>query len=70
VLQGKDKPIYAANKDLGDVCVVVNAERAVFTGNKWQGKLYRWHTGAVWGVWGDVGWGDGGAAEATRHRHL
>jgi ribosomal protein L13 len=45
ILQGKDKPIFAPNKDLGDICVVVNAEKAVFTGNKWEGKVYKWHTG-------------------------
>lgn len=45
ILQGKDKPIFAPNKDYGDVCVVINAEKAVFTGNKWEGKLYKWHTG-------------------------
>jgi large subunit ribosomal protein L13 len=45
LLQGKDKPVYAPHKDVGDICVVVNAEKAVFTGNKWEGKLYRWHTG-------------------------
>jgi large subunit ribosomal protein L13 len=45
ILQGKDKPVFAPNKDVGDICVVVNAEKAVFTGNKWEGKLYRWHTG-------------------------
>jgi ribosomal protein L13 len=45
ILQGKDKPVFAPNKDVGDICVVVNAEQAVFTGNKWEGKLYRWHTG-------------------------
>lgn len=45
LLQGKDKPIFAPNKDHGDVCIVVNAEKAVFTGNKWEGKVYKWHTG-------------------------
>lgn len=45
LLQGKDKPIFAPYRDHGDVCIVVNAERAVFTGNKWEGKLYKWHTG-------------------------
>lgn len=47
ILQGKDKPVYAPHKDCGDICVVVNAEKAVFTGNKWEGKLYRWHTGTA-----------------------
>lgn len=47
LLQGKDKPIFAPHKDQGDVCIVVNAEKAVFTGNKWEGKVYKWHTGEV-----------------------
>jgi ribosomal protein L13 len=47
LLQGKDKPIFAPYRDHGDVCIVVNAEKAVFTGNKWEGKLYKWHTGKV-----------------------
>lgn len=47
VLQGKDKPIFAPHRDHGDVCIVVNAEKAVFTGNKWEGKLYKWHTGGA-----------------------
>ncbi|KAF8072848.1 rplM [Scenedesmus sp. PABB004] len=50
LLQGKDKPTYAPHKDAGDVCVVVNAERAVFTGNKWEAKVYRWHTGYPGGL--------------------
>lgn len=50
ILQGKDKPVYAPHKDCGDICVVVNAEKAVFTGNKWEGKLYRWHTGYPGGL--------------------
>lgn len=48
MLQGKDKPIFAPHRDHGDVCIVVNAEKAVFTGNKWEGKLYKWHTGGGW----------------------
>eukprot|EP00775_Hariotina_reticulata_P010284 gene10284-10443_t len=50
ILQGKDKPIFAPNKDYGDICVVVNAEKAVFTGNKWEGKVYKWHTGYPGGL--------------------
>jgi large subunit ribosomal protein L13 len=46
VLQGKDKPTFLPSADGGDVCVVVNADKAVLTGRKWDGKLYRWHTGA------------------------
>eukprot|EP00879_Flechtneria_rotunda_P016929 GHRR01017723.1.p1 GENE.GHRR01017723.1~~GHRR01017723.1.p1 ORF type:complete len:256 (+),score=95.85 GHRR01017723.1:288-1055(+) len=50
ILQGKDKPVFAPNKDHGDICVVTNAEKAVFTGRKWEGKLYRWHTGYPGGL--------------------
>lgn len=45
VLQGKDKPTYLPSRDKGDVCVVTNASKIHFTGNKWEGKFYRWHTG-------------------------
>lgn len=45
ILQGKDKPLYAPNKDLGDVCIVVNASQIELTGKKWDQKVYRWHTG-------------------------
>lgn len=45
VLQGKDKPTYLPSRDAGDVCVVTNAAKIHFTGRKWDGKIYRWHTG-------------------------
>lgn len=45
ILQGKDKPLYSPEKDLGDVCIVVNASQIEFTGKKWDQKVYRWHTG-------------------------
>lgn len=44
ILQGKDKPSYSPTKDTGDVCIVINAAKIVFTGRKWEQKLYRWHT--------------------------
>ncbi|KAK9801927.1 hypothetical protein WJX73_005542 [Symbiochloris irregularis] len=50
ILQGKDKPIYSPEKDLGDVVVVVNGRNVQFTGKKWEQKLYRWHTGYVGGL--------------------
>jgi large subunit ribosomal protein L13 len=30
--------------DVGDHVIVVNASKAVFTGSKATGKVYRWHT--------------------------
>jgi len=31
--------------DMGDHVVVINTRHLVFTGNKWDKKLYRHHTG-------------------------
>ena len=50
VLKGKHKPTFMPNKDMGDTVVVVNAEKVHFTGDKWQKKLYRWHTGYPGGL--------------------
>jgi large subunit ribosomal protein L13 len=45
VLMGKHRPIYTPHVDTGDFVVVVNAEKVVFTGNKWKQKKYTWYTG-------------------------
>lgn len=50
VLQGKDKPVFANNRDDGDVVVVINARHVDFTGRKWDNKVYRWHTGYPGGL--------------------
>lgn len=47
VVQGKDKPTYAPNRDDGDMCVVINAKDLCVTGRKLTNKFYRWHTGQV-----------------------
>lgn len=44
-LRGKDKPYYTPHTDCGDYIVVINAEKVVLTGNKWDGKVYERHTG-------------------------
>jgi len=36
--------------DGGDYVVVTNAEKVIFTGDKWKQKLYRWHTGYPGGL--------------------
>lgn len=33
--------------DMGDHVVVINTKKVVFTGSKWNQKLYRHHTGYV-----------------------
>jgi large subunit ribosomal protein L13 len=49
-LRGKHKPTYTPHMDCGDNVVVVNAEKAVFTGNKLDNKKYYWHTGYPGGI--------------------
>ncbi|KAK9916633.1 hypothetical protein WJX75_005148 [Coccomyxa subellipsoidea] len=50
LLQGKDKPTYTPWKEEGDILIVTNAKHVVFTGQKWDQKLYRWHTGFPGGL--------------------
>ncbi|XP_052197553.1 uncharacterized protein LOC127804672 isoform X2 [Diospyros lotus] len=47
VIQGKDKPTYAPNRDDGDMCIVLNAKDISVTGRKMTDKIYHWHTGYV-----------------------
>ena len=50
LLRGKHKPDYTPNVDCGDFVIVLNAEKAVLTGNKLQQKYYRRHSGWVGGL--------------------
>ncbi|WMJ84418.1 50S ribosomal protein L13 [Oscillospiraceae bacterium LTW-04] len=50
ILRGKHKPIFTPNVDCGDHVVVINAAKAVLTGNKLQDKYYRHHSGWVGGL--------------------
>jgi len=45
LLRGKYKPSYTPHVDCGDNVVVINAEKIVLTGNKWDDKEYIHHTG-------------------------
>lgn len=45
VLRGKHKPMYTPHMDTGDHVIVVNAERARFTGSKEQQKPYFEYSG-------------------------
>ena len=49
-LRGKHKPIFTPHADTGDFVVVVNAEKVVFTGKKWDRKIYYRHTGYMGGL--------------------
>src|SRR5258708_34840014 len=45
ILMGKHRPTYTPHVDTGDFVVIVNADKVVFTGKKWQQKEYTWYTG-------------------------
>lgn len=49
-LKGKHKPIYTPHVDCGDNIIVINAEKVVFTGNKYDDKAYYRHTGYPGGL--------------------
>lgn len=45
VLRGKHKPSYTPHVDCGDFIIVVNADKARFTGNKMDDKAYVRYSG-------------------------
>lgn len=45
IIRGKRKPNYTPHADCGDNVIVINAEKAVFTGNKLTDKQYIRFTG-------------------------
>ena len=47
VLRGKHKVIFTPHVDCGDNVIIVNAAKAVLTGNKAEKKYYRYHTGYI-----------------------
>ena len=38
ILRGKHKPDYTPHADTGDFVIVVNSDKVVFTGRKWEQK--------------------------------
>ncbi len=50
LLRGKHKTDYTPNVDCGDFVIVVNAGKAVLTGNKLRDKYYRRHSGWIGGL--------------------
>jgi large subunit ribosomal protein L13 len=45
VLRGKTKPSYSPHVDCGDNVIIINAEKAKFTGNKTNDRVYTRYTG-------------------------
>ena len=50
ILRGKIKPDFTPNVDCGDFVIIINAEKAVLTGNKPEQKYYRRHSGWIGGL--------------------
>lgn len=50
LLQGKHRPDYAPNKDIGDFVVVKNFDKTKFTGKKFRNKMYYHHSGFLGGL--------------------
>lgn len=49
-LKGKHKPTYTPHVDMGDNVIVINADKVVFTGRKYEDKRYYRHTGFPGGI--------------------
>ena len=50
VLRGKNKPGFTPHVDCGDNVIVINAGKAILTGNKMEQKYYRTHSGWIGGL--------------------
>ena len=44
ILRGKNKPIYTPHVDTGDHVIIINAAKVRLTGNKYEDKIYKYHT--------------------------
>lgn len=49
VLRGKHKPIYTSHVDTGDFVIIINADKARFSGAKETQKIYTSYSGHVGG---------------------
>jgi len=45
LLRGKYKPSFTPHVDCGDNVIIINAEKVVLTGNKWNDRVYLRYTG-------------------------
>ncbi len=49
-LRGKHKPLFTPHVDCGDSVIVINADKVVLTGRKWDQKMYHRHSGFTGGL--------------------
>ena len=50
ILRGKHRPEFTPHVDCGEFVIIINAEKAVFTGKKLEQKYYRRHSGYIGGL--------------------
>ena len=50
LLRGKNEPEFTPHVDCGNFVIIVNADKAVLTGNKMEQKYYYHHSGYVGGM--------------------
>ena len=50
ILRGKHRPEFTPHVDCGEFVVIINAEKAVLTGNKLQNKYHYHHSGYIGGM--------------------
>lgn len=50
ILRGKHRPEFTPHVDCGEFVIIINAEKAVLTGNKLEQKYYRHHSGYIGGL--------------------
>jgi large subunit ribosomal protein L13 len=50
LLRGKGKVTYTPHADCGDNVIIINASKAILTGNKMEQKYYRTHSGWIGGL--------------------
>ena len=50
ILRGKHRAIFTPHVDCGEFVIVINAEKAILTGNKMEDKYYYHHSGYIGGM--------------------
>ena len=50
ILRGKHRPEFTPHVDCGEFVIIINADKAILTGNKLTDKFYRHHSGYIGGL--------------------
>ena len=50
ILRGKHRPEFTPHVDCGEFVIIINADKAVLTGNKLENKYYHHHSGYIGGL--------------------